>query len=225
MSKQKDTAKEVAKDVVIKSGSSAGAAILPYAAVGIVGYIVYKKYAEDTIQGLQGAGDVAGGVIERITNTTTTIKDTVNNIVDNTQQWAEDKKTENKKIEDESFGFTRGTAQGVRLPNIDLDTQKFISKYSVNTGVGNVRESPILDLGLGPAGSSLKMGAGAKLTAKDIESQMSGITKTQSYYQASGLTPMAAAGVKKSIKKVEDPKKPKPVSAKNYNYKGTTFNA
>jgi hypothetical protein len=36
---------------------------------------------------------------------------------------------------------------------------------------------------------------------------------------------MAAAGVKKSIKKVEDPKKPKPVSAKNYNYKGTTFNA
>ena len=59
------------EDILKVAGTSAASAILPYAVLGIGGYILIKKL-EDTelIPGFDSLSNIAGGIVETVTNTT-----------------------------------------------------------------------------------------------------------------------------------------------------------
>lgn len=64
---------------VTRGGTSA---IMPYVAVGVVGYFVYKKLSDMNIIPELSAGGIVERVNEIVTNTTTTLKETVSNVID-----------------------------------------------------------------------------------------------------------------------------------------------
>ena len=66
------------EDILKVAGTSAASAILPYAVLGIGGYILIKKLGDsELIPGLDNFNNIAGGIVETVTNTTETITETV----------------------------------------------------------------------------------------------------------------------------------------------------
>jgi hypothetical protein len=193
----------------IKKGAAVSGigAILPYAVLAGAGLYLYKKYGEDVQDAFSGVTGAAGGITETINNITETVNKTTKSVTtfieDNTIS-----KDEATDIEQEAAAFAAGSAPGVKLPKLDKESQKFISKYSDDKKkVMNFRESPYLNLGLGPETSPLKRSMLGLDDKKLIDKAMSyGSKKVQSAQQAEGLTPMAARGAKPDIRTPEQKK-------------------
>jgi hypothetical protein len=146
------------KNDIMKGAAVSGiGTILPYAVLAGAGLYLYKKYGEDAQDAFSGAVGASGGITETINNITETISnitETVSNTTKSVTTFIEDNtisKDEATDIEQESAGFAAGSAPGVKLPKLDKESQKFISKYSDDKKkVRNFRETPYLNLGLGP---------------------------------------------------------------------------
>jgi hypothetical protein len=145
------------KNDIMKGAAVSGiGTILPYAVLAGAGLYLYKKYGDqaDDFIGVTGA---AGGITETINNITETVSnitETVSNTTKSVTTFIEDNtisKDEATDIEQEGAAFAAGSAPGVKLPKLDKESQKFISKYSDDKKkVMNFRETPYLNLGLGP---------------------------------------------------------------------------
>jgi hypothetical protein len=177
------------KNDIMKGAAVSGiGTILPYAVLAGAGLYLYKKYGEDTQDVFSGVTGAAGGITETISNITETINKTTKSVTtfieDNTIS-----KDEATDIEQESAGFAAGSAPGVKLPKLDMESQKFISKYSDDKKkVMNFRESPYLNLGLGPETSPLKRSMLGLDDKKLIDKAMSyGSKKSSSSSNRGGL--------------------------------------
>jgi hypothetical protein len=174
----------------IKKGAAVSGigAILPYAVLAGAGLYLYKKYGEDAQDAFSGAVGAAGGITETISNITETVNKTTKSVTtfieDNTIS-----KDEATDIEQEAAAFAAGSAPGVKLPKLDKESQKFISKYSDDKKkVMNFRESPYLNLGLGPETSPLKRSMLGLDDKKLIDKAMSyGSKKSSSSSNRGGL--------------------------------------
>jgi hypothetical protein len=139
------------KNDIMKGAAVSGiGTILPYAVLAGAGLYLYKKYGEDVQDAFSGVTGAAGGITETINNITETVNKTTKSVTtfieDNTIS-----KDEATDIEQEGAAFAAGSAPGVKLPKLDKESQKFISKYSDDKKkVMNFRETPYLNLGLGP---------------------------------------------------------------------------
>jgi hypothetical protein len=196
----------------IKKGAAVSGigTILPYAVLAGAGLYLYKKYGEDVQDAFSGAVGAAGGITETISNITETVSNTTKSVTtfieDNTI--SEDEATD---IEQEGAAFAAGSAPGVKLPKLTGEQEKFISKYSDDKKkVRNFRETPYLNLGLGPDTTPLKrsmLGLDDKTLVKAMSHRSK---KVQSAQQAEGLSPMAARGAKPDIRTPEQKKDSKP---------------
>jgi hypothetical protein len=136
-------------------------AAMPYvtiAGVGVIGYLLLK---DDIKEGFGNVTTNASRVIENISETITdTINTTTKNTTENITKFVDEitlDDKERKDIELETAASSIGAAPGVKLPNLSTDQQNFISKYSDDKKkTTNFRESPFLDLGLGPSTSPLE---------------------------------------------------------------------
>ena len=73
------------EDILKVGGTSAASAILPYAVLGIGGYILIKKLGDsELIPGFDSLSNIAGGIVETVTNTTETITETVTETITET---------------------------------------------------------------------------------------------------------------------------------------------
>jgi hypothetical protein len=146
------------KNDIMKGAAVSGiGTILPYAVLAGAGLYLYKKYGEDAQDVFSGVTGAAGGITETINNITETVSnitETVSNTTKSVTTFIEDNtisKDEATDIEQEGAAFAAGSAPGVKLPKLDKESQKFISKYSDDKKkVMNFRETPYLNLGLGP---------------------------------------------------------------------------
>jgi len=209
----------------IKKGAAVSA-ILPYAVLAGAGLFLYKKYGEGIQDAFSGA---AGGITETISNITETVNKTTKSVTtfieDNTLS-----EKERTDIEQESAAFAAGSAPGVKLPKLDMESQKFISKYSDDKKkVRNFRESPYLNLGLGPDTTPLKrsmLGLDDKTLNKAMShkskksssssSNRSGVKIVKNKWgmtnieaQKQGLSPAAWRGIKSNKKRSSSSSKKK----------------
>jgi hypothetical protein len=212
------------KSTIMKGAAVSGiGAILPYAVLAGAGLYLYKKYGEDAQDAFSGVTGAAGGITETISNITETVSNTTKSVT----TFIENNTISNEeanKIKRESQAYVIGSASGVQLPNLNTQQKDFISKYTDDKKkVRNFRETPYLNLGLGPDTTPLKrsmLGLDNKDILKDIKSPK----KVQTYMQKEGLTPMAAQGVatKENKKEVKNPPK---LSVNSYSskYEGIKF--
>jgi hypothetical protein len=150
--------KEDTKTTIVESAAKGGmTAAMPYvtiAGVGVIGYLLLK----DDIK--EGFGNVTTNASRVIENMSETITNTINNTTENISNFIDENTLddeERKDIELEAAASSVGSAPGVKLPNLSTEQQNFISKYSDDKKkTTNFRESPFLDLGLGPSSSPLE---------------------------------------------------------------------
>lgn len=216
MSNNHDNENQKHYNDIMKGGAAVSGigAILPYAVLAGAGLYLYKKYGDDVEDVFSGAG-AAGGITETVNNITESISKTTESVTTFIENNTLDAK-ERTDIEQEAAGFSVGSGAGVKLPKLTGEQEQFISKYSDDkTKTRNFRESPYLNLGLGPDTSPLKRSM-MGLDDKTLEKAMSYKSKkVQSPQQAQGLTPMAAKGAKPDIRTSDkNLKKPKIIKKK-----------
>lgn len=150
--------KEDTKTTIVESAVKGGmSAAMPYVAIAGVGVIGYMLLKDDINEGFSNVTTNASRVIENISET---ISNTINNTTENISNFIDEHTLddeERKDIELESAASSVGSAPGVKLPDLSTEQQNFISKYSDDKKkTTNFRESPFLDIGLGPSTSPLE---------------------------------------------------------------------
>jgi hypothetical protein len=150
--------KEDTKTTIVESAAKGGmTAAMPYAAIAGVGVIGYLLLKDNIKEGFSNVTTNASRVIENISET---ITNTINNTTENISNFIDENTLddeERKDIELEAAASSVGSAPGVKLPNLSTEQQNFISKYSDDKKkTTNFKESPFLDMGLGPSTSPLE---------------------------------------------------------------------
>jgi len=181
------------KNDIMKGAAVSGiGTILPYAVLAGAGLYLYKKYGEDAQDAFSGAVGAAGGITETINNITETVSNTTKSVTtfieDNTLN-----EKERTDIEQEAAAFAVGSAPGVKLPKLTGEQENFISKYNDDKKkVRNFRETPYLNLGLGPDTTPQKrsMLGLDKAGLNKIEDTVRSGKLRQAYKQSGGLAPV-----------------------------------
>lgn len=154
MSDKKEDTKTTIVESAAKGGMSAAMPYVTIVGVGVIGYLLLK----DDIK--EGFGNVTTNASRVIENISETITDTINNTTENISNFVDDntlKAEKRQDIELEAAASSVGSAPGVKLPNLSTEQQNFISKYSDDKKkTTNFKESPFLDMSLGPSTSPLE---------------------------------------------------------------------